>query len=689
MMKTQTTFHRIKTALALAALAALALVTSPAQTLKLSQEPVASSVSTNDDVLINATNSGAGTWTTKRATVAKVAEAITPAILSAVPGRTNPTFYDVLNGGKSGYVTYTNRTDNSQYKQVLDFVLGSGATNAGTRISFSQTPLDEAFGSLWIDTVHAGGNFSQYGTEWQFTSPGHFAFGPGWGNANGGHIQIGIGGGQYTGTNGGCWVYLTSGGNVGGGSSFGSNAPVQYSVPLTWRADGYFSAISGVERSFYPGIISQYRTVTTNTNGLGIYELDIFANLGTAPLGLNMNDIYNPSTIVHQVRNFAGDHQGTKTIGGLMQSTTSASLSGPTVLDFADHYHRTLTAGTNNLSFASTNTLGAVAGSGTYARAVCYVRAASLTVTNISYPVGWNTNGAALPSTIAPGKLVRLELEWLSPGGETNVTAISGQTYSDNSYVIDTDANAFAARAGLTNTSTFGALNTFVQSIKADGTWTNFEAIYPFSATGAASNALNLVSTNYTIAWSGGFDVMDATGIQSNGTNGFGNTGWIPSTNQTGGMFAFMKSDGNHSTSAIMGAYENASFDGYTQMYYDASGNVICRYNAQSGANTIPLTYPASIYYGRFGASSSKIYSAGTIQTSDTIAATTQTLARPIYICANNNDGTTNGANMYLSAPAGGKGKIQFVAFGRTALSFSQYQTLDTACKAFNSALGR
>ncbi len=48
-----------------------------------SQEPRATTVSTNDDVIMNTTNNGTGTWTTKRATVAAVAAAVSPLIGSS------------------------------------------------------------------------------------------------------------------------------------------------------------------------------------------------------------------------------------------------------------------------------------------------------------------------------------------------------------------------------------------------------------------------------------------------------------------------------------------------------------------------------------------------------------------------------------------------------------------------------
>ena len=49
-----------------------------AATNSISAEPPATTVSLYDDVLINATNVGAGTWTTKRATVATVLAAAPP-----------------------------------------------------------------------------------------------------------------------------------------------------------------------------------------------------------------------------------------------------------------------------------------------------------------------------------------------------------------------------------------------------------------------------------------------------------------------------------------------------------------------------------------------------------------------------------------------------------------------------------
>jgi len=671
MMKTQTTFHRIKTALALAALAALALVTSPAQTLKLSQEPVASSVSTNDDVLINATNSGAGTWTTKRATVAKVAAAITPAILSAVPGRTNPTFYDVLNGGKSGYVTYTNRTDNSQYKQVLDFVLGSGATNAGTRISFSQTPLDEAFGSLWVNTYHQNGVFSVFGTEWQIQSPGHFAFGPGWGNSSGGHIQIGIGGAQFLSNtnNGAYWSYLQSAGPKY--STWGVETKTTFSAPLTARCDGYFSAVAGTQRTFFPGIMSNYRTVATNATSLGIYEFDIFADLGLGTDGLGWGDDYSPATVKHQIRNFAGDHQATKTSGGLMLNWTNQAAGAAYVLDFSDYYARRLTPTTNQITWSTTNSLANLAGSDAYAKAVYLVRSGGLTITN-TFPA-WNTNGNGLPATIPPGKLMRLGLEWFSPGGETNVNVESAAIFNDGSYVVDADATSYSSRAGL-SAGVAAAMNTFVMSLKSDGTWTNLAAIYPFASSGT-SNALNVVSTNYQLALQGTILTNDATGFTPNGTNGYADTGF-QLTNYSGdvGVFTWINSDLTHvSNEALFGARDSTC---WFMAMHNGNINFDVRVN-NTASNPIIPTIPGALFLGRSG--SSMVYNVETTCLTQAITPCTGA-ARNLYIGAFNGDNTPG---FYW------RGRLQMVTLGRGSMSTNQYTTLRSATIALNSALGR
>jgi hypothetical protein len=474
---------------------------------------------------LNGTNTFSGTIT--GAAFVGDGSGLTGLPASGIPslnGRgTNTTLYTGLAGN---IITYTNFTYPGVVGQLFDFA--SGTNNGGTQIRFSQTPGDAKYGDVFINPVHNGSTPSGANSEWQITMPSHLAIGPGWENANGGHIQIGIGGAQYMATgssNGAYWVYLQSAGPKY--TTWGTETKLTFSAPLTARCDGYFSGIAALERTFFPGIISQYRTVTTDASSLGIYEFDIYADLGLGTAGVGWGDRYNMSTIKHQVRNFAGDHQSTKINGGIMNNKTNENITATTkVLDFADFYARDFAAGTNSITLSTTNTLAAVAGSDTYAKSVFFIRAGGIEVT-VTYPVGWNTNGFGLPTNLPAGKLVRLELEWLYPGGETNIVVNSAFVYQDNTFVWDSDAVAFLGRLGGTTLATSNAINHFVQALKSDGTWTNCDAIYPFVGASAASHALNLKSTNYSIFWHGAM-THDANGVTGDGSTGYGDTQFLP-----------------------------------------------------------------------------------------------------------------------------------------------------------------
>ncbi|MDB6024006.1 MAG: hypothetical protein JWM68_229 [Verrucomicrobiales bacterium] len=97
---------------------------------------------------------------------------------------------------------------------------------------------------------------------------------------------------------------------------------------------------------------------------------------------------------------------------------------------------------------------------------------------------------------------------------------------------LDTNVVAFASRAGLTNSGDFKAviaLNSLVRQLKAANLWTNFYALYPFCGSTSNSMAENLVATNYAITWRG-TNTFNAYGVHSDGSSGYGDSGFNPST---------------------------------------------------------------------------------------------------------------------------------------------------------------
>jgi len=82
------------------------LASAGAATLSLSGLPSTSTVSSNDDVIINATNNGAATWTTKRATMGNLIAGALPLIL---PGATN-TIPAVVSNTANSFMPFPIRT---------------------------------------------------------------------------------------------------------------------------------------------------------------------------------------------------------------------------------------------------------------------------------------------------------------------------------------------------------------------------------------------------------------------------------------------------------------------------------------------------------------------------------------------------------------------------------------------------
>ena len=107
---------------------------------------------------------------------------------------------------------------------------------------------------------------------------------------------------------------------------------------------------------------------------------------------------------------------------------------------------------------------------------------------------------------------------------------------------FDADAAAFFARvtaAGGTLTATEqNAVNTLVIAMKADGIWTNMEAIYPMVGSSAAACRQNLKSSSYTGVFTSGWTFASA-GVTGNGTSTYFDTNFIPSINASINAFSF------------------------------------------------------------------------------------------------------------------------------------------------------
>ena len=101
----------------------------------------------------------------------------------------------------------------------------------------------------------------------------------------------------------------------------------------------------------------------------------------------------------------------------------------------------------------------------------------------------------------------------------------------------DADAVAFLAAAGITDPTITSAICTLVSSMKANGTWTKLQAIYPMVGGTATTHKFNLknpADTNaaFRLSFVGGI-THSSNGVLFGGVNGYANTFFVNSTHGT------------------------------------------------------------------------------------------------------------------------------------------------------------
>jgi len=123
-------------------------------------------------------------------------------------------------------------------------------------------------------------------------------------------------------------------------------------------------------------------------------------------------------------------------------------------------------------------------------------------------------------------------------GLRTRTGALSSFNFNARSP-IDDDAVAFFNATGLTDETQKVAINYLVSNLKGFSLWTKMKAIYPFVGGTAAFHKWNLkdprdLDAAFRIVWSGTV-IHASTGVTSNGTNGYGDTFFIPVDNLSSG----------------------------------------------------------------------------------------------------------------------------------------------------------
>ena len=242
----------------------------------------------------------------------------------------------------------------------------------------------------------------------------------------------------------------------------------------------------------------------------------------------------------------------------------------------------------------------------------------------------------------------------------------------------------YLARVGIeTNSSLATAINAFASALKMNNVWTNvLDAVYPFCGGNATSNAVNLLSTNYTITWSGVFYSNNVYGVNNFNTNCYGNTGWRPSSQNNGTLFAFVKADyWDDSYHAVMGSYA----PGFAQTglrHTSNNNNWIYNYNSPSAVFGVigSGSVPTSFCIVRYNTNAISFYQGGSPVTVGASQDTAAPCAQNLYLFANNNAGS---GSMYWA------GTLHGVVLSTNSISSLQYKAIHDAFVTLNAAIGR
>jgi hypothetical protein len=220
------------------------------------------------------------------------------------------------------------------------------------------------------------------------------------------------------------------------------------------------------------------------------------------------------------------------------------------------------------------------------------------------------------------------------------------------------------------------ALDTLVTSLKIAGVWASLDALYPFVGGTAASCALNLVNPIlYDITWHGGVTFPAGGGFLSDGSTGYGDTGFNP--NSAGGNYSQNSATLGASVGAQlatqwpMGCIDAAIYSG---LQFDGTGNVYITVNSGLSLTSLHVGSGAGIAVESRN-SATNIYALGANGNSGNFnIASTGIPNRNIFVGGVNSSGTPAGFfpyPIYLAFIGGGFSSTQIAAIAAAANTYA------------------
>ena len=246
--------------------------------------------------------------------------------------------------------------------------------------------------------------------------------------------------------------------------------------------------------------------------------------------------------------------------------------------------------------------------------------------------------------------------------------------------VSDPNAQAFIDAAQITDVTQADAINNLVLGLKYNGLWTKMKAVYPFVGGTASTHKFNLMNpvdsdAAYRLVFNGGW-THSSNGATPNGTNGFANTYFTPSSALTTSSAHFSKYNRTNDLvgDKLDGTFFPATTSWFQQNYTQANGIM---------GNGAPAVYTATDTRGLFTTTRTATNLIKVFRNSANVASNTDTVTTlpgtVLFLGARNDGGTGFFWNTYQTA---------FASIG-DGLTDADALNLYTIVQAYQTALGR
>jgi len=317
-----------------------------------------------------------------------------------------------------------------------------------------------------------------------------------------------------------------------------------------------------------------------------------------------------------------------------------------------------------------------------------YVICKAVPAQNFPTPVG-NVGGVEFWKCTNTDEAFRSLVQIISGTSQATASAAGTWLISNgywSSWSFDSDAQAFINAAGITGATEQYAVSNLVLGLKSDGIWNNMIAVYPFVGGSATSHKYNLkdprdLDAAFRLTFHGGI-THDSYGILPDGTNGYVNTKFAPSSNWIGGnssmsVYSRTANIDNGKLWGTASANGNTTFSAIIKT--TVSSNVIF-YNSSISVNILTLTSSAvNLMVSRIN--SSNVIIGRNEVTSSYSRAESSFSSSPIFLSANNQNGTVESGSYSNRQIA-----FSHIGYGLTTTQCTQlYNRIQT----FQTTLGR